>query len=59
MGRAFPEWNVIEGYGDLGGGTWGKIKGTVLGIGAGILVGIACGIVGGVQLIIGRNIGGD
>jgi hypothetical protein len=41
FGRGIPEWNVIEGYGDLGEGTWGKIKGTVLGLGAGVLVGIA------------------
>jgi hypothetical protein len=40
FGKAFPEKNMIEGYGDFSGTTLGKIKGIVLGIGAGALVGI-------------------
>lgn len=40
FGKAFPEKNVIEGYGEFGDGVWGKVKGTVLGIGAGVIAGV-------------------
>jgi hypothetical protein len=40
FGKAFPEKNVIEGWGDLNEFSMTKVKGALLGLGAGILVGI-------------------
>ena len=40
FGKAFPEKNVIEGWGDLNEFSMNKVKGALLGLGAGILVGI-------------------
>lgn len=39
FGKAFPEKNLIEGYGDAV-GPWNNFKGTIIALGAGLMVGI-------------------